>query len=180
MDAPLRLPDVLADETIRLDAYRVADAEVHAAAEDREMRLRFDAPDPDVAAPLDHVRDVMRGWIAARAAGRPNIVYAIREAGGALAGGCELRWLDSESLNVSYWIYPAFRGSGLAARAVALLCEAARGEHARRLEAHIDADNTGSRRTAAAAGFTEAGTVHDEGPDGAPRMRLRYVRPLPG
>jgi RimJ/RimL family protein N-acetyltransferase len=176
--APLRLPDTLTDGKLQLDAYTLADAEAHATGEDREMRLRFDAPDPDAAAPLEHVRGVMRSWISARAAGGPNIVYAIRDGEGALAGGCELRRLDAESLNVSYWIYPAFRGRGLAARAVRLLCEAGRASDAGRLEAHIDADNLASRRTAVAAGFAEAGTVTDEGPDGVSRTRLRYVRSL--
>lgn len=179
MEAPLHLPDVLADAVIRLDAYTRADAEAHAASEDREMRLRFDAPDPERTPPLEHVRSVIRAWGAARAAGGPNIVFAIRDAEGRLAGGCELRRLAGESLNVSYWIYPAFRGHGLAARAVTLLCEAAADAGvAGRIEAHVDADNPASQRTVLAAGFVEVGETQDEGEGGRVRTRLNYVKTL--
>ena len=56
MDSPLRLPAAHTDGVIRLDSHTLADAEAHVAGEDREMRLRFDAPDPDVFTTVGHVQ----------------------------------------------------------------------------------------------------------------------------
>jgi RimJ/RimL family protein N-acetyltransferase len=177
MDPPLRLPATLMDGVVRLDSHTVADAQAHVAGEDREMRLRFEAPDPDVAAGVEHVRGVIGGWIAARAAGGPNIVYAVRADSGDLIGGCEIRRLTPASANVSYWIYPAFRGRGHAARALRLLSAAAREVPGlKRLEAYIEPDNLPSRRAAQAAGFREEGLAEDEAEAGGPMTRVLYTR----
>jgi len=177
MDAafqPLRMPDRLTDGAVVLDLPTLADAEAHNAGEDAEMRLRFEAPRP---ATLDEHRTAFARWIAARAEGGPNIVYAVRVERGALAGGCEIRRLAADRAGVSYWIYPAFRGRDLAAQALALLCAAARGvDGLMTIEAHIDPDNLASRRTAEAAGFVQTGEVEDEAWNGRVVSRLLYER----
>ena len=179
-DTPIHLPPVLTDGVVRLDGYNVADAQAHVAGEDAEMRRRFDHPDPSIPATLEHTRGVMRRWIDARAAGGPNIVYALRGPGGVLMGGCEIRLLTPASANVSYWVYPAFRGQGHAARALTLLCEAAAAiPGLTQIEAHIDPDNLASRRVAERAGFLEAGVVEDDAWTGEVFTRVRYVRALP-
>jgi RimJ/RimL family protein N-acetyltransferase len=177
MDPPPRLlPATLSDGVVRLDSHTLADAEAHMAGEDREMRLRFEAPDPDAIAGVAHVRSVLQSWIDARTAGGPNIVYAVRTLSNDLVGGCEIRQLTTTSAGVSYWIYPAFRRCGYAARALRLLsalaCEI---PGLRRLEAHIDADNLASRCVAVAAGFREEGVVEDAAQTGGTLTRALYV-----
>ena len=175
---PIRLPDRLTDGQIVLDGHTLADAEAHWLGEDDEMRRRFDWPLMRRVT-LEHVEGVMRRWIEARAAGGPMFVYAVRDRSGVLMGGCELRLIDAERANVSYWLYPEHRGRGYAARALALLCEAAsRLEGVRRLEAHVAPDNTASRRLAERCGFTEVGTVDDEDVAGGVLTHVLYVRQI--
>ncbi len=168
MTDALRLPATLSDGEIVLDGHVLADAEAHLAGEDAEMRRRFEAPGP---ATLGGTRAAMARWIAARAAGGPMFAYAVRGPDGALIGGCEIRLLAADRARVSYWMFPAFRGRGHAARALALLVEAA-APFPRQLEAHIDADNAASRRVAEKAGFSESGVAED-----AAGARVLYTRP---
>jgi RimJ/RimL family protein N-acetyltransferase len=159
---------------ITLDGHTLADAEAHLAGQDAEMRHRFEA---SAAPTLQEVRAAIGRWAAARAAGGPAIAYAVRDEAGVLMGRCEARLTEAGEAQVSYWIFPAFRGAGRAARALLLICEAAaRRPGLRRIEAHIDADNAASRRTAARAGFCETGLVMDEAEAGGPPIqRVRYV-----
>jgi RimJ/RimL family protein N-acetyltransferase len=173
---PLRLPDSLTDGVILLDSHRLEDAEAHLAGEDEEMMRRFDSAQK---ATLKQTRAVMARWIAARAAGGPEIAYALRRPSGVLTGGCATYLISPDRANVSYWIFPRFRGLGYATRAMALLCEAvARIAGLSQIEAHVDADNLASRRVAEKAGFVEAGTVVDKAWTGELSTRLCYVRPV--
>ena len=159
-DKLIRLPASLSDGVIVLDAHALADAEAHWRGEDDEMRRRFDSPRPPT---LEEVRAAIGRWVEARATGGPNFVYALRSPEGVLMGGCEVRRLGPGRANVSYWVFPHFRGRGHAARALRLVCAAAAAlADIRRLEAHIDPDNLASRRVAEAAGFGEAGVVEDD------------------
>jgi RimJ/RimL family protein N-acetyltransferase len=172
-ESPIWLPTSLTDGVIVLDAHTLADAEAHWRGEDDEMRQRFDAPR---AATLEEIHAALGRWIEARAAGGPNFVYALRLPDGPLMGGCEIRRLGPGRANVSYWVFPDFRGRGYAARALRLLCAAAaKLADVRQLEAHIDPDNLASRRVAEAAGFTETGSVEDETWAGELSMRVLYV-----
>ena len=172
----LRLPETLTDGTILLDAHRPEDAETHWREEDEEMRRRFDAIRPPT---LDETRTAIARWIDGRAAGGPMFAYALREPSGRLVGGCELRMRSAEVANLSYWLFPAFRGRGYAARAVAMLCRAAAGvEGLRWLQARIAPDNAGSRRVAEKAGFVAAGMVEEEAWTGVSSLMMLYVRPV--
>lgn len=172
----LGLPERLSDDVILLDGYVLADAEAHLAGEDAEMLLRFEAPH---AATLDQTRAAIGRWIAARSAGGPMFAYAVRNAAGELVGGCELRLAAPDSADVSYWVFPAFRGQGYARRALTLLCQAAaKLDEVCWAEAHIDADNLASRRAAERAGFVETGVVNDRGPSGALVPRVLYTLAL--
>jgi RimJ/RimL family protein N-acetyltransferase len=177
-DPPLlRLPDRLGDGVVLLDAHRIEDAEAHLQGEDAEIRRRFDAERP---ATLEETRRAMARWIEGRAAGEPMFAYAVRLPSGQLIGGCELRMRSATGANLSYWVFPRFRGRGYALRAVALLCDAA--AHIRgleRLEARIAPDNKSSRRAAEKAGFKEAGMVEEKAWTGAVSMMTLYVRPVP-
>ena len=172
----LNLPPSLTDGVIRLDAPTVADAEAHVAGEDREIRLRFESPDPDVPATLERAREVFAGWMATHASDGPTMVYAVRTPSNQLAGGCEMRHLAAGGAAVSYWIYLGFRRQGYGARALALLCAAAQDAKLMRLEARIDPDNLASCRTAEASGFIDNGLTEDQAQDGQAIMRRLYVR----
>ena len=175
-DLPIRLPDALTDGVALLDGPRPEDAEAHWAGEDFEMIRRFDPPLYRKGT-LEQVRGVMRQWSDARAAGGPMFVYAIRAGQGPLVGGVELRRITPERANVSYWVYPPFRGQGYAARGLRLLSNAARAVDAlSQLEAHIDADNVASQRVALAAGYLSAGAIDDEDAHGDRISRLIFVR----
>jgi RimJ/RimL family protein N-acetyltransferase len=177
-DYPIRLPATLTDGVALLDGPRLEDAEAHWSGEDFEMIRRFDAP-LHRKGTLEQVREVMRQWSAARAAGGPMFVYAIRDRHGVLVGGAELRRITPERGNVSYWIYPQFRGRGYAARGLRLLSDAAGGvDGLSQLEAHIDADNIASQRVAQAAGYWPAGEIGDEDANGDQVSRLLFVRRL--
>ena len=107
--------------------------------------------------------------------------YALRDLAGTLMGGCEIRLPAASRANVSYWIFPAFRNRGYAARALALLRQAAeRVPQVRQLEAHIEPDNLGSRRAAEKAGFVAAGRAAEEGASGAKIERIVYTRRVGG
>jgi RimJ/RimL family protein N-acetyltransferase len=167
------LPASLTDGVILLDAHTVADAEAHLRGEDAEMLLRFDSSE---RATLKQTRAAMRRWIDARAAGGPMFAYALRRPSGLLVGGCEVRRLEPESANVSYWVFPEFRKQGYATRALTLLCESARRlRFVQQLEAHIDADNIASRQVAERAGFVEAGLVEDTSRAGTRSTRVLYL-----
>jgi RimJ/RimL family protein N-acetyltransferase len=173
---PLRLPPMLRDDAIVLDGHTLADAQAHWEGEDDEMMRRFDAPR---RATVEEIRGAIQRWIDARAAGGPSFTYALRDTSGVLMGGCETFLLTAESANISYWTYPQFRGRGYAARAAALLCRAAESiPGLKQIEAHVDPDNTASRRVAEKLGFIEDGTVEDEAWNGTRAIRIRYVRPV--
>jgi RimJ/RimL family protein N-acetyltransferase len=172
----LRLPESLADGVILLDAHRPEDAETHWREEDEEMRRRFDAIRPPT---LDETRTAIARWIDGRAAGSPMFAYALREPSGRLVGGCELRMRSADGANLSYWLFPAFRGRGYAVRAVAMLCRAAASvEGLRWLKARIAPDNASSRRVAEKAGFVAAGMVEEKAWTGVTSLMMLYVRPV--
>jgi RimJ/RimL family protein N-acetyltransferase len=176
IDHPIRLPESLTDGEIILDSHTMPDAEAHLQGEDEEMLLRFGS---SRRANLEQTRAAIRRWIEARAAGGPMFAYALRQPSRLLLGGCEIRRLPPDRANVSYWIFPEFRRRGYATRALLLVCEnAALIQDVRQLEAHIDADNIGSRRVAEKAGFIETGIVHDESRAGTISARVLYARPV--
>src|SRR5580658_1246659 len=156
---PMWLPRRLTDGVIVLDPHTEADAEAHWEGEDAEMRHRFEATRQ---ATLDEMRFAMRRWMGMWDAGGPQISYAMR-LNGALIGGCELQRPAHDSGQVSYWTYPAWRGKGYAARALALLCDAAANlEGVARIRAHIEPDNLASRGVVTRCGFIPSGWRVDE------------------
>jgi len=169
-----QLPPALSDGIVLLDAHRIEDAEAHLRGEDEEMRRRFDAVRP---ATLDETRRAMSRWIEARAAGHPIFAYAMRDPSGRLIGGCELRTRSANSVSVSYWVFPTFRGQGHALRALTLLCTAAKWiPGLSRLELRTAPDNESSRRVAEKAGFIPAGTIEETAWTGAVSTMLLFVK----
>jgi RimJ/RimL family protein N-acetyltransferase len=177
MNTRIDLPPEIGDGVVRLDAFTLDDATAHWLGEDAEMRRRFDDPDPHTPKPVEQARAAMARWIDYRAAGGPQLAYAVRIADGVLAGGCELQRPEVERAHVSWWVFPTYRRQGLAGRAARLLCRTAFESMAeiRSIEAHIDPDNHASRGVALGAGFVEDGEVVGETWAGAIVTRLRYV-----
>jgi RimJ/RimL family protein N-acetyltransferase len=171
------LPAVLEDGVVLLDAPKLDDAEAHWRGEDAEMRRRFDDPEPSVPKPLEMAQAAMARWIDYRAAGGPQFAYALRVDGGVLAGGCELQRPEHDRAHISWWLFPDYRGHGLASRAARLLCRAAFESmpDLRTIEAHIAHDNHASRHVALNVGFIEGGEVTNDTWAGATVTLQRYV-----
>lgn len=169
---PIQLPASLTDGVVKLDAHRLEDAAQDLAGEDEEIRRRFDGARPTTVAEAE---DAIRRYTARRAAGGPEVTYALRLPDGTLIGGAEIRRPAAQHADVGYWVFPAFRGAGYARRALSLLCRAAIDciDGLVEISAHIEPDNIASLRTAEAAGFREVGSVVENGV-----ARLRFARTL--
>ena len=104
------------DGVVTLRALRSEDAEAWKAGEDDEQRRWFEMPGP---APMENVIGAIARWRAEwRDAGR------VRHFGiwwsEALIGGVEIHVRDDGRANVSYIVFPSWRGHGYAVRAVRL------------------------------------------------------------
>lgn len=152
----------LTDGVVLLDAHTLADAEAHLAGEDEEQARRFGWY--PARSTLDGIRAAFARWLEAWSAGGATRAFAMREvAGGALAGGCEIRLKDEAIAHLSYYTFPAFRRRGLAARAVRLACAYAFAElGVERAELYIEPDNIASRGVARRARFTEEGLLRGQ------------------
>jgi ribosomal-protein-alanine N-acetyltransferase len=153
---PLHVPE-LSGQGVRLRAWSADDvAAVLAGLTDPEA-ARWDPglPLPDLAA--------ARAWIAgraARAASGRAVGWAV-EADGAVVGSVALREVNlvDRWTTASYWTLPAFRGRGLAGRALDLATSyAVSGLGLHRVQLQHALDNTASCRVAEKAGFALEGT----------------------
>jgi RimJ/RimL family protein N-acetyltransferase len=169
----------LTDGVIALDRHTLADAAAHLAGEDEEQARRFGWY-PARSTP-EGVRRVIVKWQREWATGSLTRVFAIRESEtGALAGGCEVRVRDTGVGEMSYWVFPAFRGRRYASRAVILACGWAFAElGVERMEIYVEPDNAASRSTALRAGFTEEGVLRARGRFGDERRDLVLYSRLP-
>lgn len=153
----------LGDGVVRLRPFLADDADVHLAGEGEDT-VRFLSGGTSTLAGT-------QAWIATHRAGwetgGPALVLAVEEiASGHLAGVVEARFdvapADGAAIgaaNLSYGLYPAARGRGLATRSIRLLL----GELARRGVAEavirVDPANPASLRLARRLGFHEVEPV---------------------
>jgi RimJ/RimL family protein N-acetyltransferase len=132
----------LTDGTIVLDGFLAADIDAHLAGEDEEQARRFGwfpARSTRVA-----VASAIARWQEDWRDDRPRRAFAVR-AGGILVGGCEVRMKADGSCEMSYWVFPEFRGRGLGTRALALLMSwAAHSFTPTIFRLEIEPDNRGS------------------------------------
>jgi len=163
------VPELRGDR-ILLNAHTDEDVAAQVAGEDEETARRFgwwpkrSTSETVLAAYADWARN----W---REDG-PIRTFAAREPESrALVGGCELRIRPDGTGEVAYWMNAGQRGRGYATEAVTLLIDYAASIGVTRLEAQIAPDNHASRRVAEHAGFTQAGSVMDDGTE-----MLRYLR----
>ena len=162
-------PELRSDRIV-LNAHADEDVTAHVAGEDEETARRFGwwprrSTEQTVR---DAYADYARNW---RDDG-PRRTFAARDPeSGALVGGCELRIRPDGAGEVAYWTHAGKRGRGHARNALLLLAGYAESIGITRLEAHVAPDNHASRHVAESAGFTETGTVMDDG-----TQMIRYVR----
>jgi RimJ/RimL family protein N-acetyltransferase len=169
----------LEDGVVALDGHTLADVEAHVAGEDDEQARRFGwYPKRST---VETATAAIEGWQAQWAAGGPRRAFAVRELpGGALAGGCELRVESDGRAAMSYWTFAAFRGRGLATRAVRLVAAWAFAElGVARIELHIEPDNHASLAVARLAGFTREGVLRSHASLGERRSDMVSWSRLP-
>ena len=166
----------LQDETLCLRPPRLEDATRHLAGDDVEQ-VRWLSGQP---ATLDSVRAWIAREIAARAAGAPLWDYAIwLQATGELVGNIEAKadqalvGIGPGDVNLAYVIFPAWRRQGLAARAVALVCNALAETEFEHAVIRTDPHNVASIGVALRAGFALTGLI---GPESD--RQLRFIRQL--
>lgn len=165
----------LSDGALTLSPLRLEDAAAHLAGEDEQLvRWYFGGPGTSEGVEA-YLRHCQQQWVA----GGPLRAFAIRAGTEQiLAGTIDLRFagegLAAGQVNVSYGIYPAWRGRGLATRAVDLVCHYATEHGANTAIIKAEPANPASARVALRAGFTYAGQIHE--PNGT--VFDRYQRTL--
>jgi RimJ/RimL family protein N-acetyltransferase len=158
MDTP-----ALTDGVIVLDGHTTADTAAHLDGEDEEQARRFGwFPAHSTS---ETVTAAIAGWRHDWETEGDRRTFALRVLPRLdLAGGCEVRRVDGGCAETSYWVFPAFRGRGLAARAVRLVTDwVGPGLGVERLRLSIAPDNEASLRVARAADFTPLGERDEDG-----------------
>ena len=162
------------DGTIQLRPLTQADATAHLAGEDEDMAKLLSGGRSTPATVQTAIASFEEQWHSAG----PRRAFGVFACGdsqliGFVEANLELLGNPAE-VNVSYGIFPAWRGRGLAGRAIDLIAEYLRGAtEARDIVLQIAPANVRSIRVAEKAGFTRVG-LHEtvEG------KRVRYARKL--
>lgn len=106
---------MLSDGAVSLRPLSLDDVDEWMAGEDEEQIRWFEFPGP---APRESVVRAIEAWTASWRTGGPVRQWAVCEAAsGRIAGGVDVRDLGHGEVNLSYIIFPTFRGAGLATRA---------------------------------------------------------------
>jgi RimJ/RimL family protein N-acetyltransferase len=141
---------------LTLRPLRLEDAATHLAGEDAELVRWLNGGPGTLTSVESYIRSTIEQW----AAGGPKLAFGIR-GGDVLAGTIDVDFalpdLQPREANLAYGLYPAFRGRGLATRAVLLAC---RYLHERgdvdRAVIRTDPRNRASAAVARRAGFAPA------------------------
>lgn len=177
---------MLSDGVITLAVMTVADAAALVAGEDEDIvrRLARGPSTPESAG--RHIRARAEDWHGDWYRGGAKLAWGLRNvATGALAGTAEVQLVQPElpagAANLSYSVFPAWRGLGYGTRAVALMCAfLAERTTATLAVLRIDADNVASLQVAEDSGFRPAQEL------AGPRASMRWfahdlhARPEPG
>ncbi|MFI8362031.1 GNAT family N-acetyltransferase [Streptomyces sp. NPDC085612] len=165
----------LSDGTITLRPLSPEDAEAHPAGEDELLVRWLNGGPGTLGGVVAYFRHCREQWDTAG----PLRAFGIRAGADAvLAGTVDVRFegagLLPGQVNLAYGLHPAWRGRGLATRAVLLAARYAAREGGAEAVIQVDRDNPASAAVARRAGFTPAAPVPRA--DGAPFDR--YVRNL--
>ncbi|MFI7275247.1 GNAT family N-acetyltransferase [Streptomyces sp. NPDC049879] len=166
----------LTEGDVTLSPLLPGDVDAHLAGEDEELARWLNGGAGTRADVQDYVRHCGEQWER----GGPLRAFGLRVGEPpVLAGTVDLRFampgLEPHQVNIAYGLYPAWRGRGLATRAVRLACWYAAGEGATEGVIQVDPGNPRSADVAVRAGFTYAGQVRRL--DGG--LFDRYVLDLP-
>ena len=164
----------LTDGVIQLRPLTQADAAAHLAGEDEEMAKWLSGGRSTAATVQTAIDKFEEQWRT----GGSRRAFGVFDCGndqliGFVEANLELLGNPAE-VNVSYGIFPALRGRGLAGRAIVLVAEYLRSStDAKEIVLQIAPENSRSIRVAEKAGFARVG-VHEieEG------KRVRYARKL--
>jgi RimJ/RimL family protein N-acetyltransferase len=153
----------LSDGVVALSPLRLDDVDAHLAGED-ELLVRWLSGEPATRAGTEaYFRHCIEQW----AARGPLRAFGIRTAARqTLAGYIDLRFdvagLEPGQANISYVLYPGWRGQGLVTRAVRLICQYAAVEGATQGVIRVDPENSPSAAVARRSGFTYDKQLLDE------------------
>lgn len=148
---------VLADGTLILRAWRVADFASAIAGHDEEVRHWLGLDDPTEESLRAALESWRQGW---RTRTLVNFVVEVDET---VAGWVEVR-SDGTTGELSWALFPGSRGQGVGTRAVRMLIDWAMtppgqgGLGLTRVETHIEPDNQAALRVATRSGMRREGT----------------------
>ncbi|MEU4428312.1 GNAT family N-acetyltransferase [Actinoplanes sp. NPDC024001] len=135
-----------ADGRLRLRPWSAGDLPaVVAAAGDPLLRRWTSLPAPDVAEAERWLGAQDHGWASGE-----RLSFAVHD-GDRLAGGVVLK--NAERAEAGYWTVAAFRGRGVAPRALEAICGWARAAGRTELDLMHQVDNAASCRVAEKSGF---------------------------
>ena len=172
-DARRLRPADLNDGEVRLSPLGLADVAPHLAGEDAELVRWLSGG----VGTLHSVEDFIRRRMAQWESGGPVHAFGIRT-GQDLAGTIEVQfdqpYLKAGEVNLSYGLYPQWRGRGLATRAVNLAGIHAAGQGAVRAVIRTETGNVLSAAVARRAGYVRL----LRGGEGAEEQYSWYVKDL--
>jgi RimJ/RimL family protein N-acetyltransferase len=147
---------VISDGTLTLSPLRLEDAATHFAGEDAELVRWLNGGPGTLPGVQAYIRRTIEQW----AADGPKLAFGIRDEG-VLAGTVDVNLpppgVQPREANLAYGLYPAFRGRGLATRAVLVACRYLRDRgDVDRAEIRTDPRNRSSAAVAQRAGFAPA------------------------
>ncbi|MGH7196652.1 MAG: GNAT family N-acetyltransferase [Candidatus Saccharimonadales bacterium] len=160
------LPEIeLTDGVVSLKPFQLADAPAHLAGEDEEQVKWLGEGNKST-------QQIVESWIVRNqkswVEGGPVFSFAVRTvADDQQIGQVEVKTKSDKpgdfepgEANVSYSLYPAGRGRGLATRAVTLLEPFMREKGVKRALIRVDPENKASLSVPPRCGYTEQGIIH--------------------
>ncbi|MFF2327462.1 MULTISPECIES: GNAT family N-acetyltransferase [unclassified Streptomyces] len=145
----------VSDGVVALSPLHVDDADAHLEGED-ELLVRWLNGGPGTRAGTEaYFRLCMEQWATGGALRAFGIrVGAQRTLAGTIDLRAEMPGLAPGQANVAYGLYPAWRGRGLATRAVDLVCRYAAAEGTAQAVIQVSPENPRSAAVARRSGFT--------------------------
>ncbi|AJT42937.1 hypothetical protein UM93_06665 [Psychromicrobium lacuslunae] len=150
------------DRELVLSALSLQDAAAHLAGEDAELVRWLNGGVGTSVTVEAFIRRSLQHWER----GGPILAFGIRE-DSVLAGTLEIQFeqagLPEHAVNISYGLYPGFRGRGLASRAVCLACAYAGRLGATTAIIKVEPENLASLAVAVRSGFAEFDRLTEDG-----------------
>ncbi|MFD9498171.1 GNAT family N-acetyltransferase [Streptomyces sp. NPDC060035] len=160
----------VSDGIVTLSPLHVDDTDAHLAGEDEQLVRRLNGGPGTRAGTEAYFRPCMEQWDT----GGPLRAFGVCVgAQSTLAGTIDLRFempgLAPGQVDIAYGLYPAWRGQGVATRAVDLVCRYAAAGGTSQAVIQVNPENPGSAAVARRSGFTCTGQL--PAADGVPFER---------